>query len=397
MPLRSILLRVLFWSLALSAVFGAGGILLASQDHEAVWRVAATSMATAGAALLLLLASWGMDKPVSRPASLLAVTLVVIEYLLTLGAIWEVDVLLGNGRYDFSLWLTVLFVALVGVPAILFMRMAKTALAALAGRVGLVLAVIEMAMLLVVAWDRSSWLQDRNIDALAGWLVPFAMMTIICLVGQGVPPRRHWRWLGVAAAAVGYALTSYGEIRQLHQSANVVVYITCIAAAIAHANVVMLCSLRPSQMWLRWATIAAGIATTAFVALAAYLGTEPMNDDLMARCAAACGIIAGCGTLAIIILARLNRPFIVGRDAMTGLSEITVICPVCRKKQSVALNGAACAECRVLIHVRVEEPKCATCGYCLLMLKSGKCPECGTAVPDSPPAIEPPATPAISL
>jgi len=204
MPLRSILLRVLFWSLALSAVFGAGGILLAS--HDALWHVAATSITTAGAALLLLFASAKMDKPVSRPASLLAVTLVVIEYLLTLAAIWNLDALLGTtGQYVSSLWLTILFLSLVGIPAILLLRMTSTPLTAVAGRVGLALAAEELALLLVVAWQ-PTWRQFRDASVLAGWLVPFSLLMILCLIGQGVPPRRYWRWLGVAAAAVGYAL-----------------------------------------------------------------------------------------------------------------------------------------------------------------------------------------------
>ncbi len=93
MPMRSILLRVLFWSLALAAIFGAAGILLGS--HDAIWRVASTSIATAFGALLLLAASAKMDKPVSRPACLLGVTLVVVEYLLILAGIWGTSLLFG--------------------------------------------------------------------------------------------------------------------------------------------------------------------------------------------------------------------------------------------------------------------------------------------------------------
>lgn len=95
MSFRSILLRVLFWSLALAAIFGALGILFAA--HDTIWRTAATSISTAGAALLLLAALSVMDKPGFRPASLLAITLIVVEYLLTLGAIWD----LGPSGYRY--------------------------------------------------------------------------------------------------------------------------------------------------------------------------------------------------------------------------------------------------------------------------------------------------------
>jgi hypothetical protein len=392
MPFRSILLRVLFGSLALAALFGAAGILVAS--HEATWDVVGTSIATAVAALLLLIASRAMDRPASRPASLLASTLIVIEYLLTLGAIWQLERIFGSsGRFDDSLWLTVLFIAMVGIPAIVFMRMATAPTTVLAGYVGLVLAGIELAMLLAMQWGTSSWSANEYLAELAGFLVLFGLITVICLIGIDFSPQRSWQWLGVSAAALGYALTAYGVIRQLNQGSQVVVSITCLAAAIAHANIVVLCALRPGQRWLRWLTIGAGTSAALFIALASGSNATFDIDNILPRLAAACGIVAGCGTLALIILARLNRKFIVPPNAMTGVSDITLFCPICRKKQTVPLNGAACDECRVLIHVRVEEPKCEKCGYSLLMLKSAVCPECGTPVPTTRPPAEPQTAP----
>jgi hypothetical protein len=380
MPIRSALLRVLFWSLALAAVFGAMGILFGS--HDALWRVAATSIATAFAALLFLGCSSTMEKPVSRPAALLAAALIVIEYLLILGAIWVEDLAIGYGPYEESLWLTILFLALVGIPAIVSMRMTKTALTAMAGRTGLALAAVEMLMLLIVAWDQSPWGQ---IEELAGWLPPYALLVVVSLVGQGSKPRRPWRWAGVAAAFLGYSLIVYGIINQIHHGGEVVVYVTCLAAVLAHANVVLLCPLRPAQMWLRWSTLSAGVATSFFVALSTYIGQN--GDSMNSRFAGASGIIAGCGTLALLIQARLDRRFVVPLAGMTGVSAITVICPICRKKQTLALGGAACADCHALIHVSIEEPKCATCGYSLLMLQSGICPECGTPVRACRPVV----------
>ena len=389
MPLRIILLRVLFCSLALAAVFGAVGILFAS--HDAIWRIAATSIATAGAALLLLVASSKMDKPVPRPAALLGATLVVIEYLLALAAIWEMAIFFGS-QYDDSLWLTILFIALTGVPAIAFLRMMTKPITAWAGRAGLALAAAELAMLLTVAWGGSFWSGNSTFETLAAWLPPFALLAVICLIGQGDLPRRPWRWIGIVAAATAYFAVAYGAINNIHNGGQWVVYITCVAAAIAHANIVLLCPLRPRQIWLRWLTIAAGVATTLFVALAVHVNDD--GDGMISRLAGACGIVAGCGTLALAILSRLNRRFVVSPAQMAGLSDITLICPVCRKKQTLALGGASCAECRVVIHVRVEEPKCATCGYSLLMLQSGVCPECGAAVPTGLSAAGPsPASP----
>ncbi len=393
MPFRSVLLRVLFWSLALAAVFEALGTLFAS--HEALWRVAGTSIATAVSALLLLAASSKMDKPAPRPAAVLAITLVVIEFLLTLTAIWEMGMFFGGRRHEDSLWLTVLFIALTGVPAIAFLRMAATSFSSLAGRVGLLLAAVELVMLLILAWNHSLWSQDETIAELAGSFPLFALLAIICLVGRGADPPRTWRWIGVVAAALAYGITAYGIINHIQRGGDVVIYITCLGAAIAHANIVLLCPLRQTQMWLRWLTIASGVATTFFVALTTHLGEN--GDGMTARLAGACGIVAGCGTLALAILARLNRRVVVTPEAMSGLSEITLICPVCQKKQTLPLGDAACAECRVLIHVRVEEPQCTRCGYSLLMLRSNACPECGAPVPSGLSPAGPSGEPAIPI
>src|SRR5437870_12216345 len=87
MPLRKLLLRVVFVSLALAAVLGAAGILLAG--HDTIWRVVATAVATAGGALLMLSVTKLVDKPQSWAAGVLAIILIVIEFLVALSIIWE--------------------------------------------------------------------------------------------------------------------------------------------------------------------------------------------------------------------------------------------------------------------------------------------------------------------
>jgi hypothetical protein len=375
MPLRSILLRVLFVSLALAAVFGAAGILFGS--HDTIWRISATSVATALGALLLLVASPKVDKLAARPSALLAITLIVLEYLLTLMAIWEQGFFFSSSNNE-SLWLTILFIALVGIPAIGLMRMTRTALTAVAGSVGLALAVVELFMLLLIAWDQFPWTREFIAEELAGWLPPCALLIVGCLVGRGGGWWRAGRWLGAATAGLAYSLIAYGVIHDIHRGAQIVTYITCIAAALTYANVVLLCPLQPAQIWLRWLTIASGVATSLFVSASTYLG--PYSNDVADRLAGACGIVAGCGLLALLVLARLNRRMLIAPNAMQDLREITLVCPVCKKKQTLPLGTAACADCRALIHIRIEDPKCATCGYSLLMLQSTVCPECGTPI-----------------
>jgi len=210
------------------------------------------------------------------------------------------------------------------------------------------------------------------------------LLVVVCLIGQGTD-RRYWRLIGVAAGGAAYAIVAYADVRHLHGDGRVVIYITAFAAVIAHANLMLQVPLRPSQMWLRWLTILAGVATGAFTCMTTYVKGGDWNggDLFIERVAGACGVLAGCGTLAMGVLARINRRYL-GSAAtpLSELREITLTCPLCRKKQTIPLNAPArCGGCNVQIQVKVEEPRCAVCGYSLMMLTSGVCPECGTPVP----------------
>ena len=371
--MRTLLLRVLFWSLALAAVFGAMGVLFA--QSTAIWRVAGTSIATSAAALLLLWSSLHLEKERARRAALLAVTLVVVEYLLTLAAIWNLEEFFGRPS-EWRLWLTIFFIALVAIPAVAFARMLEIRLTRIAAWVGLALCAVELLLLLLGTW--ASWQRDTLFGELAGWLALFGFLAVVCLIGAGTGDRRLWRWIGVAAAAFGFALGAYASVKRIYGDGDIMVYVVSVAAAVAHANIVLLCPLRAGQMWLRWLTIAAGVATAFFVDLSIYFERD---SELPQRLSAASAIVAGCGTLALAVLARLNRRVLPAGTPLSDLRDVTIVCPLCGKKQALALGGARCAGCNLIISVRVDEPRCAACGYSLLMLRSAVCPECGAPVP----------------
>src|SRR5690242_18298720 len=84
---RQLLLRIMLWSLALSAVAGVAAVLLGGQD--VIWRVAGTGAAAAVASGLLMAASRLVDREITRPAGLLAMAATVAEFLLGLTLIWE--------------------------------------------------------------------------------------------------------------------------------------------------------------------------------------------------------------------------------------------------------------------------------------------------------------------
>lgn len=60
--------------------------------------------------------------------------------------------------------------------------------------------------------------------------------------------------------------------------------------------------------------------------------------------------------------------------------DVTLTCPRCAKSLSLRSNrDQRCDGCRLKLHVRVEEPRCA-CGYLLYQLDADTCPECGRTI-----------------
>ncbi len=76
--------------------------------------------------------------------------------------------------------------------------------------------------------------------------------------------------------------------------------------------------------------------------------------SLVGRIALATGILASCGTLAIVVLAILNR--LGATDcAVHEIDSLTVYCPKCGKKQKMPLENASCAHCGLMVQIRVTE------------------------------------------
>jgi len=86
MSRQKIILRILLWSLALAAVGGAGGVLLGG--NETVLKIAASGFFTGVAALLLLPLSRMADKPSQRAAGLGSSIVVIVEFLLSVLALF---------------------------------------------------------------------------------------------------------------------------------------------------------------------------------------------------------------------------------------------------------------------------------------------------------------------
>ena len=383
MSFRQALLRVLLWSLGIAAVCGALATLIGSLGT--VSRVMGTAMLTAGASLLLLGAAYLVDRPLTRAAGLLGMTAVVVEYLLLLALMW-----LGGGD---QLAITAGLLSLPVVPAMLCLTMAGAPHTRVAGRVGVAGCLAVSALLLGGTWlHRFPWHEDYWYG-LAGAIAVFLPVVVACLVGAGAD-RRHWRWVGVAAAVVATAATFYVMVNNPRGGEGVFAALVSVALVVAHANLMMLLPLKPAQHWVRRGTILATFATAAFIDLNIVTsGRNTGNWSPMSfvyeRLAGASAVVAGCGTMALLVLGRMNRRVVATTVTLESIREVTLVCPACRKKQTLPVGDSRCASCRVLIHTRFEEPRCAACGYSLFMLASDRCPECGTEVRDTPAADAP--------
>jgi hypothetical protein len=345
---RKVLLRIVFWALGLAACFGAAGVIFAG--HDTLWRIVGTCAATAAGAFLVLAASRQLDRETTWLPGVMAISLLVTEYLATLGLIWKLF-----GSADEAAALTMLFLAATSVPAIGFTGILKRPDGALSARVGLVASVVVFVLLMVGTWG--GWLgavRAERWHSLGLSLAVFAVLAVLCLIGSGTD-RRHWRWLGVAAAGAAFAISAYAIIRDIHETSAFFVCVVSVAAVVAHANAMAWCPLKPAQQWLLWGTIGAGIATGGFVDWARI--TSPWQEEMLGRLAGAAAIIAGCGTLALLILARINQRNVPVAAALADLREITLTCPRCRAKQTIAIGSGKCGTCGLLIQVRVQEPE----------------------------------------
>jgi MFS family permease len=371
--LRKLILRTLLGSLALAAVAGVLAVLFA---NDVVLRVMATGFLTAGAALVMLPLSKWVDRKEKRPAGLFGLAAVVIEFILVLMLIWEVhDVLPGQRDWE-QLWMTVGSVAAASVGGMLFLAAAGRRDARVAGVAGLAVTLAFFVVALIGSWAPGQWVGEWWATA---WTIAlFGALLAAALVGVGTGDRRHWRWFGVAASAVAAYLLM---VETWTRKGDWETFSLFVAASlyVAYANLILRVPLKPQQRWLLIGTLIAGAATAVLSELIVF----GLDDEITTRSTAAVAILASCGTMALAVLARLNRR-VDYEPLPREMLNITLVCPNCRKKQSLKLGGAACRACGLRIEVRIEEPRCTECGYLLYMLTSDQCPECGAPIGSRP-------------
>jgi hypothetical protein len=382
MPIQKILLWVMLASLGVAAALGAYSALTAHPDT--VYRIIGSLILAAICSGLLLVAVRQRTSPAARAAGLTAGMLILCEFIIGMGMIWNLLDDERTAELMGSLMLT-------GLLAVVLVRLLGFPSARVAGAAGLALDATTLGLWITAIYQpMARWNTHLFED---GWSVAWMGLLAVCsLVGIG-KDRWHWRWLGIAAAVAA----CYGMIRtrEFDWFTEPLPLLIGVAAVLGHANLVLRAPLRGGQRWLALATIAAGVGTAAAINANDYVSPHRYAvgvSDIYIRLAGASGILAGCGTLAVAILARINSKTEPAPSPMLKSSSVALDCPACGQHLNVGKNPAACSGCGLLISVKLEEPRCAACGYSLLMLKSDHCPECGTAVR----SIASPAVPALA-
>lgn len=393
MTLRQILLRVMLIALGAAALAGVSGVLMASGD--ALWRVTGTAICTAFAAGLLLPVSLLIDRPNMRAAGLCGMGVLIAVWVLINAIIWA-EAFLSSWRYSECLGMGLGATLAFGLAA----TIALSFLSLPSCRTAAILHAVAMAVVLALAYFGSVLGFDSSSDGwkfyAASWVIA-GVMTVIAFgaVNISMDRRNVLRGVLTVCALAGGTIAVLGIFRSSGEDlwARVMVICFAIAGGGAFTNLCLMGQLKEGQRWLRWATIVAGLACA--LCVSGYALTWSGNvyrvpdaiSEMLGRGTMATSILAGCGALALIVLSRINRR--VDATAETFMAEkVTLLCPRCQKKQDVPLGDSACTGCGLRISLRVEEPRCPTCGYLLYQLTSDRCPECGTQVTAAPaPAV----------
>ncbi|MFK8115133.1 MAG: hypothetical protein AB8B91_23225 [Rubripirellula sp.] len=345
---RSIGLRLMLWLLGGAAVLGVLAVL--TESFDVVGRVAGTAALTGVAAGLLFVFLSMLDVATKRRSGLLGASSVLTSYLLIAPVIWEV----GNRSEEvvFSAFVLLLMLP-VGLVAMSLMERAQTRFA---GWLALVLYGCSLVLLLFAVWNDGIF--DSMVFSETGFaLLGFGSLAVASLVNAFTADGRFWRWIGVAAATLAAGIVINCVWTDMKIDENWIVAITSIAVVAVHANLILLIPLKSSQHWWRIATIVM-VAITA-ITLDIEMFVRPSSSNLLSlfgRIALASGILASTGTLAMVILHRLNRSSrVTQREAGAGeLSEVSLTCPGCGQQRIVTVGASTPCQCGVRVVVTVE-------------------------------------------
>ena len=345
--LRQVSLKVMLWMLALAGVTGVATVLTASYDT--LGRVAGTVIATAIVAGVLWPMSHLADSDKSQSAGLLGMVAALVVYLLVIPLIWELD------RQEEEMVITSLVIGLTVPFGMFFLSLTNVAATWIAARVGVGVYVTVLVLFLVATWHPGHWSSKEDWLATGWWCAAYGSLSFASLCGL----RRlaiDWRWIGVVAAFFAWVITLIGVWGESEPAEKVIIVISSISVVFAHASLARLVPLKTGQLWLRLGTITSVAVAAAFLDLEVVFQPD-RGISMLGRISGAAAIVASCGSLALIIFARLNR---VAYDdslgaELTEITRIVLFCPRCNARLTAVIGSDQCGRCGLRIVTAIEE------------------------------------------
>lgn len=384
------LLRFMLWTLALGGALGA--ITVLTGGGTTLWRVTATTILTAVCiGVMIPLLRLGDRQPL-RTSSIIGLCIVPAQFLLVLGAIWDVPRLLFSAGLNDELVFTALYLLFCGPPAMIFARLRSFPTARIAANVGLVLTCVTLLFLIGGAWsDAASSLSgrislEREFYETAGVWAGVGLLLVASLAQihefrSDATLAVLVRVVGVAASATTIVILTLAIWNDWSGDSTLVRYLLTAAALAAHGNICMLVPLAGIHQWLRIGAILSAVATGVSINVG-YVGGSGLYfaGDFHERLTGASGVLAACLTLALAVVTAMNRRAARTPKQVGEVNEIVLFCPGCGRKRLLPVGESSCPECRLLFRISLEEPHCPQCDYLLFRTTSDRCPECGLQI-----------------